>query len=361
MSRGHPRHRPPWWPGDEPWPPRSRRGVVTTLLRGIVIAVAAWLVLGITFGVLVGLIAGHRGHGWDGPPPQALVVPVLVLLLAAGFGLARSARRWARPVDDIVDTIQRLGDGDYAARPARAAGVPALRELSRSLASLGQRLEQDEAHRRAFVADIAHELRTPLTVIQGTVEGMLDGVYPADESHLGAVLAEARLLARLVEDLRTLSLADAGVLQLHPEPLDAAALARNVVDAFTPRAAAQGVALVAEAGAEVTWTADPARLRQVLENLVENALRHTPPGGVVTVSANVGEDGLAFAITDTGSGIPPDELAHVFDRYRTSGEAGGSGLGLAIARQLTEAHGGTIHAESAPGRGTRIAVVVPRR
>jgi len=335
--------------------------VVATIVRGIVIAVAAWWVLGITFGVLVGLVAGRRGHDWDGPPPQALIVPVLVILVAAGFGLARSARRWARPIDDIVDTIRRLGDGDYSARPVRAAGTPALRELSRSLASLGERLDENEARRRAFVADIAHELRTPLTVIQGTVEAMVDGVYPADERHLAAVLDETRLLTRLVEDLRTLSLAGAGVLQLHPEPLNAAALVRSVVESFAARATAQGVALLAESGEEATWTADPARLRQVLENLTENALRHTPPGGSVTLTVVPSGEGLAFRITDTGSGIAPGELPHVFDRYRTSGVGGGSGLGLTIARQLVEAHGGSIRAESEPGHGTRIVFVLPRQ
>jgi len=197
---------------------------------------------------------------------------------------------------------------------------------------------------------------------------MLDGVYPRDDERLEAVLEETALMARLLDDLRTLSLAEAGALRLRREPTDLGELVADLAAAFEPRADAAGVAVVAAIAPLPPFLVDPVRLRQVLENLLSNALRHTPRGGSVTIEAQSadgvgigpGAGTVAITVRDTGSGIPPEHLPHVFDRFWKSADSGGSGLGLAIAKGLVEAHGGTIRAESTPGRGTTIRLTLPR-
>jgi signal transduction histidine kinase len=199
-------------------------------------------------------------------------------------------------------------------------------------------------------------------VIQGNAEGMLDGLYAADERHLTTVLEETKRMARLLDDLRTLSTAEAGALVLHREPVAPERLVDDAVAAFASRAEEEGVALRTEVVPELPdLQVDPFRIGEVLSNLLSNAIRHTPPGGTVTVGAGR-DDGSArieFRVTDTGSGIAPEHLPHVFDRYVKASDTGGSGLGLAIARTLVEAHGGTITAESEPGHGTTIRFTLP--
>ncbi|HEX6655485.1 MAG TPA: HAMP domain-containing sensor histidine kinase, partial [Candidatus Limnocylindria bacterium] len=212
-----------------------------------------------------------------------------------------------------------------------------------------------------LLADVSHELRTPLSVIQGNVEGILDGLYPADRPHLEPILEEIGLLERLVDDLRTLSLAETGELRLHREPAHLADLLGEVVTAFEARAQAAGLALRLQAPAELpVLDIDATRMRQVLGNLVANALRFTPRGGEVVVVASVEGDSSIIEVRDTGPGIAAEALPHVFDRFYRSGDSAGSGLGLPIARSLIEAHGGSIEALSPPGGGTTIRLRLPR-
>jgi two-component system sensor histidine kinase BaeS len=251
---------------------------------------------------------------------------------------------------------------------------------------MAEALERADAQRRNLMADVAHELRTPLHIIQGNLEGVLDGVYAPDEAHIDTTLEETRALARLVEDLRTLSLAEAGQLPLVWERVDVAELLADARTSFSGQAEAAGVALRVEAargpsnGAQgesggLTVRADGGRLDQVLANLLANALRHTQAGGAITLRAErASPEGVRIVVQDTGEGIPPEELPHIFDRFwrgegarpggtgagaRLGGRGTGSGLGLAIAKQLVQAHGGRIRAASEPGQGTTFTVELP--
>jgi len=204
---------------------------------------------------------------------------------------------------------------------------------------------------------VTHELRTPLSVIRGQAEAIADGVYPADEAHLAPILDATQTLDRLVDDLRTLVESDAGNLVLAKEPTDLGSLVRDMVESFRPQAESKGVSLTAEVADDIPLSlVDPARMRQVTSNLLSNALRHTPSGGSVKVSA----DASGFTVTDTGEGIPPGLRAHVFDRFSKGANSTGSGLGLAIARDIVVAHGGTIAVDGGSDPGTAIRVRLPK-
>jgi len=239
-------------------------------------------------------------------------------------------------------------------------GPRELRSLARAFNAMSGRLAESDAERRRLLADVSHELRTPLTVIQGNIEGMLDGLYPADQAHLDRVLAETHQMERLIDDLRTLSLADAGALVLHREPTDLGALAAEVVAAFAPQAEAAGVALGVEDAADVgELEVDPLRVRQVIANLVSNALRHTPTGGRVTVGVATDGSDRTLTVADTGEGMDADAAAHAFERFWRSADSTGAGLGLAIVRDLVTAHGGSVELHTAPGEGTRVVCRFP--
>jgi two-component system sensor histidine kinase BaeS len=237
-----------------------------------------------------------------------------------------------------------------------------MRDLARGFNEMVTRLEVDEARRRRLLADVSHELRTPLTVVQGNIEAILDGVHQADEAHLSAILEETRVLGRLVDDLRTVALSESGSLPLHREPTDLSIVATDAVGSFRAAAESAGVALGLEIADDIPLLeVDPVRIREVLVNLVANALRHTPAGGSIAVDARVDEGAHSAVVTvrDTGSGIEPDLLPHVFDRFAKGAASKGSGLGLAIARGLVEAHGGSIDVESAPGGGSTFRFRIP--
>ncbi|HEX9161222.1 MAG TPA: HAMP domain-containing sensor histidine kinase [Thermoanaerobaculia bacterium] len=212
--------------------------------------------------------------------------------------------------------------------------------------------EQDRL-RRQLMADVAHELRTPLAILQGRVEGLIDGVYPRDDQHLAELLEETQHLARLVEDLRTIANAEAGALELRKEMVEPAELIRDAAAAFGP-----GIKVNVPADLPPI-DVDPLRIREVLLNLLSNAVRHTPAGGTVSISATMQSKGLVIKVSDNGSGIPPEELPRIFERFQKGRDSRGSGLGLAIARNLVIAHGGEIHAESIVGRGTTVTVSLP--
>ncbi len=350
--------RPPWWPENEPWPPTDasawRRHRPAYFARRIGFAFALFFMLlfltsALAVAVLSGLFGLRRHHGLV---PLAAVLGVL--LLFGLISLARWLRRLARPLGEVMVAADRVAGGDYSVR-VQEHGPREMRRLTRSFNAMTERLGSDEERRRALLADVAHELRTPLSVIQGNTEGMLDGLYPLDERHLRPVLEEIRVMSRLLQDLQTLSTAEAGALQLHREPVAPGRLIDDAVAAFASQAQEQGVALGAQAAGPLPeLSVDPVRIGEVMSNLLANAMRHTPSGGSVTVTASPDGDRVAFAIADTGRGIAPEQLPHVFDRYVKGADSLGSGLGLAIARTLVEAHGGEITAESDPGRGTTI-------
>jgi len=300
-------------------------------------------------------IGHHRGLA-------LLVGTAGLLLLFGGFVLAgRAVRRTAVPLSDVMEAADRLAAGDHAVR-LEERGSREMRRLARSFNQMAYRLHAAEEQRRNLLADVAHELRTPLSVIQGNTEGIIDGLYPADRPHLEPILEETRVMARLLEDLQTLSTAEAGALRLHRQRVEPRQMLEEAEAVFDPRAQAAGVTLTVRAAAGLPMLdVDPVRIGEVLTNLLTNALRAVPAGGTVTVSADPAQDGraVAFAVRDTGAGIPPERLPSVFDRFVKSADSGGAGLGLAIAKSLVEAHGGRIDVESAPGRGTTMRFVLP--
>jgi two-component system sensor histidine kinase BaeS len=412
-----PAHRPPWWPEGEPWPPErwgpwwrnSRwdgRGRRRRWMAGEPGAddagaddarrMAHWRSRGIArrFGCLIVLLAvvvtsigvlvlwilatllGFSTHGgaFDGFARAAGLVVLLVGGIAITVGI-RLARSIAPPIGDLVEAAGRVEAGDYAVRvPEVRRGPAELRDLGRAFNTMTARLEADEAQRRRLLADVSHELRTPLAVVQGNLEALIDGVYPADDAHLGPILEETRVIERLIGDLRTLSLAEAGTLALHRESTDVGVLLADVVEGFRPRARERGVTLTTEMAEDLPLVElDPIRIREVVSNLVDNALRYAPSGGHVGVSVASRNDPtpsdpegtpssrLEITVADDGPGIPAELLPTVFDRFAKTAESRGSGLGLAIARAIVEAHGGTIVATSPSGSGTTIRVSVPLR
>ena len=284
-----------------------------------------------------------------------------ILLIFAFVWGARSWRRMSAPLDDLLVASHRVADGDYSVR-VEEKGSSEISTLIKGFNAMAERLQSSDGQRRTMLADISHELRTPITVIQGNVEGILDGMYPADEARLKSIIEETQILSRLVDDLRTLALAESGALHLKREPTNLAELIRDAVSELEAQAQEKGLKIrlsLAEGGEA---NIDPQRIHEVLTNLLSNALRYTPPGGEIRVrltETGPGPDaqgGAAIiAIEDNGPGIEPADLPHVFERFYKSSDSGGMGLGLSIAKYLVEAHGGKIWAESEMGKGTKIS------
>jgi signal transduction histidine kinase len=313
------------------------------LLIALVIVGLAWLFSTLTGQMLV-----------TGIVPFIAIILIVYILIR----LARGVGRAAAPLADLVEASGRVEAGEVGTQVG-VRGPREIRALARAFNAMSSRLAADTEARRRLLADVSHELRTPLAVIQGNVEAMMDGVYPADRAHLERVLAETRHLERLIEDLRTLSLADAGALPLHREPIDLAALVEEAVSGFRPQADAAGVAIAVEAGTVPTVELDPRRMRQVLANLLSNALRHTPSGGAVTVRVGAEHDAVVLEVADTGSGMEAEDAARAFDRFWRAGEGAGAGIGLAIVRDLARAHGGDVELVSSPGAGTTVRCRLP--
>ena len=317
--------------------------------------------IGVLMLQFLGALLGVNGGGMATIATPAGVVG-MVLGLVAILLTVRMLRAVTRPVAALGDAAERVEEGDYSVRvdePDRGPGE--LRTLVSAFNDMAARLESEDATRRRLLADVSHELRTPLAVIQGNLEALLDGVYPADEAHLRPILDETRVLERLVDDLRTLSLAESGALPLHREPVEPAVLLEDVAAAHRARATAAGIELsVIVAPGLPALDLDPVRMRQVVSNLVDNAIRAMPDGGTIRLTAARVDDALRIQVVDDGPGIPADLRGSVFDRFTKSATSRGSGLGLAIARAIVTAHGGTIAAEPGPDAlGTSIRIELP--
>lgn len=284
-----------------------------------------------------------------------------LLALALGFVIVRQV---TAPLDALAAASDRIAAGDLTAR-APLRGGDEIARVARSFNAMADNLAHSEAARRNMLADVAHELRNPIGVLQSHLEAMLDGVFPADPAEFASLHEETIMLSRLVGDLRELALADAGQLTLQREPTDLRLLVERTVALFQPQANEQHVALTTELPPHLPEvTLDEQRIVQVLRNLLSNALRYTPAGGAVIVTLARQEQVAKVSVRDTGSGIAPEALSHVFERFwrGDKGRArsqGGAGLGLAIARQWVRAHGGEIGVESQLGQGTVFWFTVP--
>ncbi len=319
-------------------------------------------------GQLIGYLSVEGGMG-SGTSSSLLIQRLTrasLLAAAIGGGVAillalLLSFRLLRPVGQLTRAASRMAGGDLSQR-VEAKGKDELATLGISFNRMAESLQQAEQNRQAMTADIAHELRTPIAVQRAHLEALQDGVYPLTAENLQPVLDQTELLIRLVDDLRTLALADAGELRLEKRRVDLGELARSVVERFKPEADGKGIALRYTGPREaIEKEVDPRRIEQILNNLFSNALRHTPAGGRVEMTLESKVERTAIRVADSGSGIPPEALGHIFERfYRAdrsrSREEGGSGLGLAIARQLALAHGGDLRAKNRPEGGAEFTL-----
>ncbi len=293
-----------------------------------------------------------------------------VLLVALGMSVlslgiaAFIARQITAPLRRLAAAAYRVAKGDLSVR-VPVSGEDDLARVSVAFNRMAVALEEQQRLRRRLMNDIAHELRTPLSVIQAQAEALIDGVFPPTPENIRPIHEQVLLLRRLVDDLRELALAEAGELKMTQEPLDLARIVRHAVEGMRSTAEQKNIRLVTEIeGAPLEVQGDAQRLEQVLLNLLSNAVRHTPPGGTITVRAWRKENRVYVQVRDTGPGIPPHQIPHVFERFwrgdqSRSRETGGTGLGLAIARKWVEAHGGRIWAESPPGEGAIFTFMIP--
>ncbi|MBN1657571.1 MAG: HAMP domain-containing histidine kinase [Anaerolineae bacterium] len=295
---------------------------------------------------------------------------VVGALSAGGLGVLLGlilSRSLTAPLSRLAGAARAIATRDFSRR-VPAEGSDEMIEVAHAFNDMAAALESSERHRQQMVADVAHELRNPLTIIQGNLRAILDDVYPLEKAEVTRLYDETRLLGRLVDDLRELALADAGQLHLNRAPVDVAALLDATAASMTPAAEMSGIAVQVEPLPHLpAVSADRDRIAQVLRNLLANALRHTPPGGTVTLSGAARDGAVEITVADTGEGIDPADLPHIFDRFwradraRTRGDrpAGSSGLGLSIAQSLVRAHGGRLWAESQPGAGATFRFTLP--
>ncbi len=289
-------------------------------------------------------------------------VVALAIALILAYGLVK-------PVQELTLAAQKLAKGDLSQR-VKITGKDEIGLLGMTFNQMAESLQKAEVMRKALTADIAHELRNPLAVQRATLEALLDGVYPLNFEYIQPILEQNQLLTRMVEDLRTLALADAGQLSLEKIPVEMMEFCKRVMDTFQPQAQTKGQKIELETFAEgesgqAFVLGDPQRLEQILGNLISNAIRYSPPSGVVKISIHVKSKEIVVQIKDSGGGIPADALPYIFDRfYRVaksrSRDEGGSGLGLAIARQLAQAHQGSLTAENAAEGGAIFTLRLPR-
>jgi signal transduction histidine kinase len=317
--------------------------------------------------VLPSDVVRHLERAFEDAILVALAIATIAAVVTALAASWLLAQRLTRPIRTLGDAAERIGRGSYQARVPVPPSDDELAALGRTFNQMAAALEATERHRRALLADLAHELRTPLATLEAYVEGLADGVVAADKEAWTVLQVGLVRLRRLTEDLTAVSRAEEHQLGLRPSPVDPSALVTRAIQAAEPAYAAKGVALQASVDHRLPQVSvDPDRIGEVLANLLGNALRHTPPGGLVEVTAQGHGDELELVVTDTGEGISPELLERVFERFfrvdpaRTRNSGGGSGLGLTISRAIVEAHGGGVWAESAGrGRGARFVVRLP--
>jgi histidine kinase len=291
----------------------------------------------------------------------ALAAMIVAIALSLFF-----SRSVIAPVRAMSLASQRIADGRYDER-VRVNGTDELAQLALYFNQMAEKLNQIESMRRRLIGDVSHELRTPLTAIKGSMEGLMDGVLPATQETYQQIHTEADRLKRLVDDLQELSRVEARAYQLDIRPVDVSALTRTVTKRLAPHSESKRISLDLELAPDLPCVlADEDRAVQVLTNLTGNALQYTPKGGRITISAKRIDNEIQISVSDTGVGIPPEHLSHIFDRFyrvdksRSRQSGGGSGIGLTIARALIEAHGGCIWAESAgDGRGSIFNFTLP--
>ena len=354
------------------------------ILVGVVVLIlASQVILPATFnrhmagtGMMNGMMGGQGAGGRSGMPQlytefrasfneallyAALAAAVVAVLL--GLYLSRSV---IAPVQAMSLATQRIADGRYDER-VQVHGEDELARLAVRFNQMAEKLSEVEAMRRRLIGDVSHELRTPLTAIKGSMEGLMDGVLPATPETFQQIHSEADRINRLVDDLQELSRVEARAYPLDLRPVDISAVVQTVTKRLAPQAETKRIALAADLAPDLPrLLADEDRLVQVLTNLTGNALQYTPENGRVVISARQNQPDIQVSVRDTGTGIPPEHLPHIFDRFyrvdasRSRRAGGGSGIGLTIARALVEAHGGRIWAESAgEGQGSVFSFTIP--
>lgn len=291
----------------------------------------------------------------------ALVGAVIALFL--GIFLSRTI---TRPIRELTRATHAVSEGDLSQRVAVRTDDE-LGELARAFNRMSAELSRSVNARKQMTADIAHELRTPLSLILGHAEAVHDGVLPPTRENFEIIREEAARLEHLVNDLRTLSLADAGELSIVPQTIEPGGLLQDVASLFQYQTRKKNIALELDIASPLpTLEVDPGRMTQVLTNILDNALRHTPEGGRIVLSAKQVGDMVELAVQDSGPGLPKEETERIFERfYRADAsrrrDDGGSGLGLAIAKSIVQAHSGQLSAESEPGKGLRISILLPKK
>jgi signal transduction histidine kinase len=361
---------------------RPRPGLGPRLLAAqlLVVLAGALTLTVVAFSVAPGLFSSHLDRAGETDPTVrvhaeeafdaafgiALGVAALVAVLTAAAVSAFAVRRLSRPIGQLARAADTLAAGDYTAAVPDARLGPEFDRLTAAFTGMAARLARTEATRSRLMADLAHELRTPVTTLNAHVDGLEDGVVPPSPATWEVMRDQLERLQRLATDLADLSAAEEHTQPLDRRPVDLVQVAATAVEAATPRYLAKGVSLTfGGAPGPITAALDTGRLKQVLANLLDNALRHTPPGGTVTVNTRLNTSDVVIEVADTGDGIPATELDAVFDRFHRLDTArarsgGGTGLGLTIARAIVTAHGGTLTAASAgPGAGAAFTIRIP--
>ena len=341
--------------------------LISGLLLAVILSAIAIIITLASNGVAPVAPPQQGGYGPQSPlsPPERAVVIVTVVGLFSVTVVVLVSRTVTRPISQLAASARRIGAGDLAQR-TRVRGSKEMMELSAAFNAMAADLQGAEELRSNLIADVSHELRTPLTVLEGNLRAALDHVYALDEATIADLYGQVQHLIHLVNDLRELALADARQLPLHKRPTDLAALLDETYRVFLPLAEDQEAQLALETPPLPAVDVDADRIRQVLHNLVANALRYTPVGGKVTLIGVASDNGLTLQVKDTGVGLSAEQQAHIFDRFyrgdaSRSRATGGAGLGLAIVKAIVEAHGGTVSAASVgPGAGATFTIFLPR-